>query len=322
MERWNDYKNGIYAFCANYLRPHLAAVHLVVENGRVAFVDTGTNESLPFALEALKHLGLGPEAVDFVILTHIHLDHAGGAGAYMQAFPGAKLVVHPRGSRHMAAPAKLVQAVIAVYGADYVKNIYGQILPVPMERIIEATDGTVVNLAGRELLCLDTPGHAKHHICIVDRRTRGIFTGDTFGISYREMDTDGRQFIFPTTTPSQFEPTALLASMDRLMAEQPEAMYLTHYSQLRDVARQAGELGRLVRAFCAVALAHKDTGPSGRARVDSLRAGLARLLLDESRAFGCKLSDEELLTVWDQDLELDAQGLDVWLESGAPGAPS
>jgi glyoxylase-like metal-dependent hydrolase (beta-lactamase superfamily II) len=321
MERWNDYKNGIYAFCANYLRPHLAAVHLVVEQGRVAFVDTGTNESLPFALEALKQLGLGPEAVDFVILTHIHLDHAGGAGAYMQAFPGAKLVVHPRGSRHMASPAKLVQAVIAVYGADYVQRIYGQILPVPVERIIEATDGTVVNLAGRELLCLDTPGHAKHHICIVDRRTRGIFTGDTFGISYREMDTDGRQFLFPTTTPSQFEPTALLASMDRLLAQKPDAMYLTHYSRLQDVARQAVALDRLVRAFCALALAHKDTGPSGKARVDSLRAGLARLLLDESRAFGCKLPDAELLAVWDQDLELDAQGLDVWLESGALGAP-
>ncbi|MDD5297795.1 MAG: MBL fold metallo-hydrolase [Rhodocyclaceae bacterium] len=321
MERWNDYKNGIYAFCANYLRPHLAAVHLVLEKGRVAFVDTGTNESLSFALDALKHLGLGPEAVDYVILTHIHLDHAGGAGAFMQAFPNARLVVHPRGSRHMASPAKLVQAVIAVYGADYVERVYGQILPVPQERILETSDGMVLDLAGRELLCLDTPGHAKHHIAIVDRRTRGIFTGDTFGISYREMDTDGRQFIFPTTTPSQFDPADLFASMERLMAQEPRAMYLTHYSQVLDVPRKNQELLRLLRAFCAITLAHKDFGPAGKARTESIRQGLARLLLDESRAFGCTLPDEELLGIWGQDLELDAQGLDIWLESGAPGAP-
>jgi glyoxylase-like metal-dependent hydrolase (beta-lactamase superfamily II) len=321
MERWNDYRNGIYAFCANYLRPHLAAVHLVVEKGRVAFVDTGTNESLPFALDGLKRLGLGPEAVDYVILSHIHLDHAGGAGAFMQAFPGAKLVVHPRGSRHMASPAKLVQAVIAVYGADYVERVYGQILPVPSERIIEATDGLVVNLAGRELLCLDTPGHARHHIAVLDRQTRGIFTGDTFGISYREMDTDGRQFIFPTTTPSQFDPQPLLASMDRLMAEQPQAMYLTHYSQVLDVPQKDAELRRLIRAFCAIALAGRDSGLTGKARVEHIRQGLARLLLDESHAFGCQLPDDQVLTVWEQDLELDAQGLDIWVETGAVGAP-
>ena len=108
----------------------LAAVHLVVENGRAAFVDTGTNASLPSALAALEVLGLTPDCVDYVMLTHIHLDHAGGAGAMMRRFPHARLVVHPRGARHMADPSKLVAGANAVYGRDEVRRLYGDVLPI------------------------------------------------------------------------------------------------------------------------------------------------------------------------------------------------
>ena len=131
MGDWRDYGNGIYAFDAGYVRPILAAIHMVVENGRVAFIDTGSNDSLPNALAALERVGLPAEAVDYVFLTHIHLDHAGGAGTMMQAFPNARLAVHPRGARHMAEPAKLVAGVTAVYGQDYVEKVYGEILRSP-----------------------------------------------------------------------------------------------------------------------------------------------------------------------------------------------
>ena len=178
MFDWRNYGNGIVAFDAGYVRPILAAIHLVVENGRVAFIDTGSNDALPNAQAALQRLGLDVTAVDYVILTHIHLDHAGGAGSMMAAFPNARLVVHPRGARHMAEPARLVAGVTQVYGEEYVRRVYGEIVPTPAERIVEAHDGHVVELAGRELLCLDTPGHARHHICIVDRKTGGIFSGD------------------------------------------------------------------------------------------------------------------------------------------------
>ena len=193
MFDWRDYGNGIVAFDAGYVRPVLAAIHMVIENGRVAFIDTGSNDALPNALAALRKLGLDASAVDYVMLTHIHLDHAGGAGSMMRAFPEARLVVHPRGARHMAEPSKLVAGVTAVYGADYVQRVYGEILPIPVERIIEAPDGHVISLNGRELVCLDTPGHARHHICIVDLKARAISTGDMFGLSYREFDVDGRQ---------------------------------------------------------------------------------------------------------------------------------
>lgn len=316
MQRWIDYNNGVYAFCANYVRPLLASIHMVVEKGRVALVDTGSNDALPHVLEALERVGLGVEAVDYIILTHIHLDHAGGAGSLMQACPNARLVVHPRGTRHMAAPMRLVEGVIAVYGADYVKRVYGEIVPVPAARIIPAVDGLQLDLAGRELLCLDAPGHARHHIAILDRQTRGFFTGDVFGLSYREMDTDGRAFIFPSTTPTQFEPDAMVATVDRLLDFQPEVLYLTHYSRVGEVSALAAELKRLVAAHCRIALLHRD---AGEARQSLIQAGLTRLLLEESRGFGCILEEDELLSLWGTDLALNAQGLCAWLDLGARG---
>jgi len=314
MFDWRDYGNGIIAFDAGYVRPILASIHMLVENGRVAFIDTGSNDSLPNALAALQRVGLDESAVDFVILTHIHLDHAGGAGSMMQAFPNARLVVHPRGARHMAEPSKLVAGVSAVYGPEYVKKVYGEILPIPAERIIEAPDGHILSLAGRSLLCIDTPGHARHHICIVDSKAGAIFTGDMFGLSYRELDVDGRQFIFPTTTPTQFEPEEMRQSIARLLSFQPEAMYLTHYSRLPDVETKGRELLRHLDAL--VALAESEAG-AGEARHARIKQAMTDYLLGEIRAHGCTLSDTELLDIWATDLELNAQGLGVWLDQRA-----
>lgn len=312
MFDWRDYGNGIVAFDAGYVRPILASIHLIVEAGRVAVVDTGSNDSLSNMLVALKRLGLGPEVVDYIFLTHIHLDHAGGAGTLMQACPNARLVVHPRGARHMAEPAKLVAGVTAVYGAEYVQRVYGEIKPIPVERIIEASDGTVIDLAGRALLCLDTPGHARHHICIVDQKAKGIFTGDMFGLSYRELDVEGRQFIFPTTTPTQFEPEEMRLSIQRLMALQPQAMYLTHYGQLPDVTVQGEHLLRRLEALTC--LAEAETA-QGEARHALLKSAMTRYLLDEVRAHGCTMPESQLLDIWATDLELNTQGLCFWLDS-------
>ncbi|MBN9422910.1 MAG: MBL fold metallo-hydrolase [Candidatus Accumulibacter sp. 66-26] len=312
MDTLIRYENGIYAFDAGYVRPLLAAIHLIVENGRAAIVDTGNNESLGAVERALAALDLAPECVDYVILTHIHLDHAGGAGAMMRAFPNARLVVHPRGARHMADPAKLVAGATAVYGAAEVRRLYGEVLPIDAGRIVEAAHELRLDLAGRELLCLDTPGHARHHICIVDCKSGGIFTGDTFGLSYRELDTDGRQFIFPTTTPVQFDPQAMHASLDLLMSYRPTAMYLTHYSQVVDVAAKAAELHRLIDAHLDIARREKDSGPDRHSR---MRAMLAHLLVDEAKAFGCQLPPAEILEIFATDLELNAQGLGVWLDA-------
>ena len=307
-----DYEHGIHAVDANYIRPRVAAVHLVVENDQVAVVDTGSNASMPNVLNALKELGLAVENVRFVILTHIHLDHAGAAGTMMRAFPNARLVVHPRGARHMADPTKLMEGAAAVYGADELLRLYGEVLPIDVGRIIEASHEMCLDLAGRELVCLETPGHAKHHIAIVDRRSGHIFTGDIFGLSYRELDTDGRQFIFPTTTPIQFDPEAMHASIDLLLGYRPEAVYLTHFSQVREVGEKAATLHRLVDAHIDIARTEDDLAPDRHARI---RAQLDRLILDEAARFGCGLAADRILEVYNMDLELNAQGLGVWLDA-------
>lgn len=311
MFDWRDYNNGIIAFDAGYVRPILAAIHMIVDDGRVAFIDTGSNDSLPNVLEALNKVGLGRDAVDYIILTHIHLDHAGGAGALMREFPNAKLVVHPRGSRHMAEPSKLVAGVTAVYGKDYVDNVYGDILPIPAERIIDAHEGLTIQLGGRELLMIDTPGHAKHHICIVDQKAKAIFTGDMFGLSYREFDVDGRQFIQPTTSPTQFDAAEMRASIDRLMSYAPQAMYLTHYAQVTDVAAQAINLHRRLDAHVAIAEVHVNDGETRHAVI---KQELTAYLIAELRAHGCMLPEATILDILATDIELNTQGLIWWME--------
>ncbi|HCV12210.1 MAG TPA: MBL fold metallo-hydrolase, partial [Candidatus Accumulibacter sp.] len=172
--------------------------------------------------------------------------------------------------------------------------------------------GLVVDLAGRELLCLDTPGHARHPISVHDRRSSSIFTGDIFGLSYRELDRGERQFIFPTTTPVQFDPLAMHASIDLLLSHAPQVVYLTHYSQVRDVAAKAVRLHELIDAHVSIA---RDAQTAGSQRQARIHAGLQELLLAEAERFGCVVPVAQLLEIFATDLELNAQGLDVWLDS-------
>ena len=306
------YEHDIYSVDAEYVRPKHAAIHLILENGRVAFVDTGCNDSIPNALRALDELGVSVDSVDYVMLSHIHLDHAGGAGTMMKLFPNARLVVHPRGAWHMAKPARLMESVATVYGIEETRRLYGEVLPIDASRIIEATHETSIDLAGRKLLCLDAPGHAKHHIAIVDSKSGHIFSGDIFGLSYPELDTDGRQFVFPTTTPVQFDPQAMHASIEMLMSYRPQAIYLTHFGQTCDVAGKALDLHRMIDAHVAIALREKKAGAERHARI---RVGLDELLLEEAKRFGCRLADADVLKVFDADLELNTQGLVVWLDN-------
>ena len=246
-----DFRAGITAIDVDYVRPRLAASHLVVDGGRAAFVDTGTTHSLPTLLYALESKGIDRSAVDWVLTTHVHLDHAGGAGALMRELPNARCAVHPRGARHLAEPAKLIAGSIAVYGEARYHALYGEILPIDPSRIFQPEDGAKIRLGGRELELIHTPGHALHHYCVVDAANELIFSGDTFGLSYRDFDVDGRAFIFPTTTPVHFDPEALCRSVDRLMSyratlDLPHALRGGHRARAaraRDEGTRAGVCG-------------------------------------------------------------------------------
>jgi glyoxylase-like metal-dependent hydrolase (beta-lactamase superfamily II) len=248
--------------------------------------------------------------VDAVVLTHVHLDHAGGAGEMLRHLPHARLLVHPRGARHMIDPGKLMAGAVAVYGADAVQRNYGELVPVDPARVVEAGEGFVFELGGRPLLFLDTPGHARHHVCIWDEASRSFFTGDTFGLAYRELASERGAFILPTTTPVQFDPGPLKASIERLLGYRPRAMLLTHYSRVREVETLAAELVAQIDALVAIALA-ADPHPQRAAR---LRAAVAELFVGRASDHGCPLPAERVRELLAVDVELNAQGLEVWLD--------
>jgi len=307
-----DYEHGISAVDSGYGRPMMVAVHLMIENGRAAIVDTGHNDAVPRVLSVLESKGISREQVDWVILTHVHLDHAGAAGRLIECLPNARLTVHPRGARHMIDPRVLFEATIAVYGEQAARRIYGEIVPVPAERVVETPDGHAIRLAGRELRFLDTPGHAKHHVCILDSASGHLFTGDTFGISYRELDRDGRAMIFPTTTPVQFDPDAMHRSIDRLLALGAQAAYLTHFGQVSDLPRLAGDLHRLIDAHAGIGEQHRE---AGTARASLIERDVRALLLDECRRHGLTLPESRLLELLAHDIRLNADGLVAWLDA-------
>ena len=301
--------NGIHVIDTGFHRPVFDASYLIVERGRAAFVDTGTNHSVPRLLAALAAAGLTPEAVDYVIATHVHLDHAGGVGLLMRALPSARLVVHPLGARHLVNPAQLIASACRVYGEDEVTRSYGDVVGVAAERVLRTADDMTQELAGRPLKFLDTPGHARHHHCIWDERSRGFFTGDTFGLSYREFDTARGAWIMPTTTPIQFEPEAMRQSIQRMVAYRPESLYLTHYGRVGDVPRLAELL--LGQMDTMVALARSL--PNDDTRHAALVRGFGEIHLKSLRAHGSTLSDAQILDLLALDLELNAQGMAVWL---------
>ncbi len=307
-----DYDFGISAIDSGYHRPQFDAIYLIVEGARAAIVDTGVNASVPRVLAALRAKGLAPEQVDYVMLTHVHLDHAGGAGLLLSDLPHAQLTVHPRGARHMADPAQLVSGATAVYGSEKMRVLYGDILPVPRERIVETPHQFKLKLNGREFVFFETPGHARHHACILDTQSGHMFTGDTFGLSFRELDSGGRQFVFPTTTPVQFDPDALHHSVDLIARLRPEAVYVTHYGQVRDIPQLAADLHRLIDAHAQLALAVRDTGPERHQR---LKNGVAQLLLEEKQRQNWMLPREKMLEIFASDIELNAQGLAIWLDT-------
>lgn len=302
--------HGVATIDADYIRPGLVASHLVVHRGRAAFIDVGANSAVPQLLAALESLGVPREAVDYVFLTHAHLDHAGGAGALMRELPAARAVLHPRAAPHLIDPAKLVAGTLAVYGEEFYQRVYGELVPLDPGRIILTADGQRLELAGRAFRFLHTPGHALHHHVIVDEEGRSVFAGDTFGISYRELDTGQGEFIFPTTTPTQFDPDQLGASIDRIVAQRPEAVYLTHYGPVHSIGRLAEDLKQELRAYIAFAQRLAGAADPHAAISAEIRARwLARL-----RAHGCTLPEQELDAVLAADLDLNAQGLIAWLD--------
>lgn len=305
-----EYEGGIVAVDSGMVRECLAACYLLETDAAVALIEVGSNASAERILTVLESRGRRQEEISHVIVTHVHLDHAGGAGTLMQRLPGAQLVVHPRGARHMIDPSRLEGSARAVYGDVEYEAMHGALIPVPEERVIVMQDGGSLTVGDRSLSFMDTPGHARHHFCVWDERTRGWFSGDTFGISYRETDTAAGPFIFPTTTPVQFDPPALIDSIARLMEKQPRNMYLTHFGQVRDLPRLAADMVSAVEFFAMLGEAHA----ADENRTAAIETEMMEWLLKRARQHGVALPDEKLREVFRGDVVLNTQGIEFWLD--------
>jgi glyoxylase-like metal-dependent hydrolase (beta-lactamase superfamily II) len=306
--------DGIVCIDTEQHRPRMAACYLIGSDGHYAFVESGTSLSVPGLLDTLDELGIARDAVDYVMPTHVHLDHAGGAGALLRELPRARLVIHPRGARHMIDPSRLIAGATAVYGPGAMRATYGEIAPVPEARVVVADVAPdrdfELMLGGRRLQFIDAPGHARHHCAIWDEASRGWFTGDVFGLSYREFDDAEGNYLIPTTSPVQFDPEAWNATLDRLLEKSPAHVYLTHYGRVDTVQALARGLREGLAAYQRIARAHAPA-PDRHAR---LYADLMDYHLEQLRRRGNPLPEARARELLDIDIEVNAQGLEVWLD--------
>ncbi|HEY0974200.1 MAG TPA: MBL fold metallo-hydrolase [Solimonas sp.] len=294
-------------------RPGLACCYLIQRGQDYAFVEAGTAHGVPRLLALLEARGIARERVRYVIPTHVHLDHAGGVGVLMRALPAAMLVAHPRGARHLIDPSKLIAGASAVYGEAALQRMYGEIAPVPESRVTVAGDDHRLPLGDGELRFIDTPGHARHHFSIWDAESRGFFTGDTFGLSYRDFDGPEGPFLFPTTTPVQFEPDAWMQTLDRYLSMRPQRMFLTHYSAVENVPKLAADLRAGIERYVAIGERLKAVPQ----RHEALREALTQDALDVLRAQRNPIDEAKARELLSFDMELNAQGLGVWLDRPA-----
>jgi len=305
-----EYDAGITCIDAMYGYEGHACCYLMIQNGRAALIDTGTAHTVPHIIKTLQQKYLSVEDVEYIIPTHVHLDHAGGAGLLMSKMPNAKLIIHPRGAQHMIDPSRLVAGTIAVYGEEKFKQYYGQIIPIDEQRIITAKDEDEIKLANRSLKFIHTSGHARHHFCIYDEKSNGFFTGDTFGLSYKELDNEDGAFILPTTTPVQFEPDAWQTSITKLLDNHPEAMYLTHFGRVTEIKRLSAQLRQGIDEYVEIAKSCMQEDD----REQRIKEKITQHLQSNLRQ---RYSEEDVIKYTElhqSDLDLNAAGLEVWLK--------
>ena len=314
MESVLDIADGIKVIDSGYIRQEMAAIYLLRQGDKIAIIETGTKHSIPKVRQALEKDGLDFYSVAYVIPTHVHLDHAAGAGELMKLCPNAQLVIHPRGARHMADPSKLIAGTVAVYGEEKFNQLYGDIVPIDSSRIIEADDNFVLDFDGRELKFIDTPGHARHHFCIWDRMTESMFTGDTFGISYRDFDNGDEIYIFPTTTPIQFDPYELINSVNKLMKYKPKRICLTHFGAIKPKNKVVEQLIDGINFMSSLGIEYAAQVNAE----EKIQNAMMDYFLQELQKMGFTDQDScrEKLKF---DVELNTQGLIYWQQKIASG---
>ena len=226
-----------------YSIPQWGSVYLLNEEKK-AIVDTGPTTSAGAVLEGIKKLGVGADEIDYLIVTHIHLDHAGGAGRLLRDMPRARVVVHHRAARHLVTPDRLVRSVAEAQGEAMMVKM-GEVIPVDGDRVVPVAENDEIKLnAGQGLRFLETPGHAPHELCIRESRNNGLFSGDAIGVSVAE-----NSVLLPVTPPPGFDLPRYLASLERLARLDVSRIYYSHFGATDRVREDLQRAADLLRAW-------------------------------------------------------------------------
>ena len=234
--------NSIQTIDCHYYTNEFAAAYLMQEGDEGLFVDNNTNSAIPYLLNALSARNISKEKVKYLIITHIHLDHAGATSRLVQEFPNATVLAHPKAAPHVINPKRIIESASMVYGKENFLKMYGQILEVPTERVRIMQDGEVLRFGGRDLTFIYTRGHANHHFVIFDSKTNAIFTGDSFGISYPSLRQGTSPFLFPSTTPTDFHAEEARLSIEKIVNTKADKAYLTHFDSWTDMKSGAEQM--------------------------------------------------------------------------------
>lgn len=277
----------------------------VIRGESAAIVEVGSSHAVPRVLAGLQALGLAPEQIEYAIVTHIHLDHSGGAGTLLPSLPNATVVCHPRAQRHLVDPSRLIAGARAVYG-DRLEAEFGEVRPVPAERILVRQDGETLDLGRGHLLTFyDTPGHAKHHFSVHDPAAGGVFTGDTAGIRYPPEFTGWSETVaYVSSSPADFDLPTLRDSLARLAGLRPDRVYHGHFGVTEPAATAFARTLETAEAFDRIARAAYRPGIGW----ETIAAGLREYIRTDLRAHGLQAGTETLGAL-ESDVEINAKGL-------------
>ncbi|WP_240375528.1 MBL fold metallo-hydrolase [Bacillus piscicola] len=234
----------------------------IINEEELTLIDTGPSLSVPFIKMSLEWLNRSLADVTYIIVTHVHLDHAGGAGLLLRECPNANVIIHPRGARHLVDPERLVKGARAVYGEQF-DSLFSPVVPISEEKVLVKHHQDSLSFAsGRTFTFLDTPGHAKHHFSIVDSKSGGIFTGDTIGIQYEDAKKLGQEIYVPTTSPNQFDPDAMQRSLELIMSYQPTRIFFGHFGASENIAEIKRQLEYWIPIFVSIGKKANDNKAS------------------------------------------------------------
>lgn len=281
----------------------------VIDEAELTLVETGPSPSIKYVKKGLESLGFSLDEVKHIIVTHIHLDHSGGAGLLLQQCPNATVIVHERGAKHLAAPRKLAAGARAVYGESF-EELFEPIVPVPEERMIIKGEGDTLQIGSDCMLeFINTPGHSRHHFSIYDPVSNGIFTGDTTGIRYDQLARDGIDLFLPTTSPNHFDPAAMRESIQRVRKMHVNRIYFGHFGMTEKVDIALDQVAQWLEVFVELG---EEVFAEGKS-YDELSERMFQRVKNHLRSLGVP-EEHDVYVIINLDMQVSALGLIDYLQ--------